>query len=255
MVVSQAAGLILLLVALALLPRAVLSGGAIGWGAIAGLAGGVGVGLLYYGLAIGPMTVVAPTTAVCAVVVPVLAGLAFGERLTIAAGCGIATAAVAIVLVVQGAAAPDASGDSGPAHIGRAVGIAVASGVAIGFFLVALERTPRDGGLWPLAVSRVVSIALFCLFAAATQQRVLLGREASRIAIAGGVLDMLANVLYVIAVRAGQLSIVATLASLYPASTVLLARTVLGERLSGRQVAGIVLAGAAIILIVSGSPL
>lgn len=252
-VVSQAAGLILLLVVLPFLPRAVLSDAAVGWGALAGLAGGVGVGLLYHGLAIGPMTVVAPTTAVCAVAVPVLAGLAFGERLTSAASSGIATAAVAIVLVGQGASAPDSATESGPGRIGRAVGIAVASGVAIGFFLVALERTPRDGGLWPLAVSRTVSMALFCLFGAATRQRVLLDRDASRIAIPGGVLDMLANVLYMIAVRAGQLSIVATLASLYPASTVLLARTVLGERLTGRQVIGIVLAGAAIVLIVAGS--
>ena len=74
--------------------------------------------------------------------------------------------------------------------------------------------------------------------------------DVAAIAVTGGVLDMLANLLYLVATRHGQLSLVVTLASLYPASTVLLARTVLGERLSGGQTAGIVCALVAVVLIV-----
>jgi drug/metabolite transporter (DMT)-like permease len=72
-------------------------------------------------------------------------------------------------------------------------------------------------------------------------------------AIACGGLDMVANALYLVAVRQGQLSLVATLASLYPASTVLLARVVLGERLGSWQQVGVAAAGVAIVLIVGNS--
>jgi len=81
----------------------------------------------------------------------------------------------------------------------------------------------------------------------------LMPRPAVMTAVAGGSLDMIANVLYLLAVRQGQLSVIATLASLYPASTVLLARVVLGERVTARQAIGIAGAFAAIVLIVSGS--
>jgi drug/metabolite transporter (DMT)-like permease len=91
------------------------------------------------------------------------------------------------------------------------------------------------------------------LFAAVAMMTRLPLRMPSRVlttAVAGGVLDMLANVLYLLASRYGPLSIVVTLSSLYPASTVLLARTVLGERLSAVQIAGIICALAAVLLIV-----
>ncbi len=74
--------------------------------------------------------------------------------------------------------------------------------------------------------------------------------DVAAIAVAGGILDMLANLLYLVATRHGPLSIVVTLSSLYPASTVLLARTVLGERLNALQIAGIACALVAVLLIV-----
>src|SRR5688572_13902875 len=89
-IVSQAAGLLLLGLVLPLLPDAVVQPRDIAWGAVAGLTGGGGVALLYRALAIGPMSIVAPLTAVCAAAVPVTAGLAFGERLTILTAFGIA---------------------------------------------------------------------------------------------------------------------------------------------------------------------
>ena len=133
------------------------------------------------------------------------------------------------------------------------VRIALASGVAIGGFFVCLGRTAAPAGLWPLAVSRTVSVAVFLVVAFSTRQTWKVPAAALPAAIACGGLDMIANGLYLAAVRQGQLSLVATLASLYPASTVLLARVVLGERLGRLQLVGVVAAVAAIVLIVANS--
>jgi drug/metabolite transporter (DMT)-like permease len=217
----------------------------------AGLTGGVGVALLYRSLAIGRMAVVAPTTAVCAVVVPVLVSVALGERPGPLAVVGILLGLGAIVLVSQQTVTEPASPARGtPGALPTGVGMALISGVAIGFFLLCLAQTRAEAGMWPVLASRGTSVVLFGLAAAA-------GRRSLRmpgvllLTLAGGVIDMTANALYLIAVREGPLSVVVTLASLYPASTVLLARVVLGERLNLRQVAGVACALAAIALIVS----
>ncbi len=203
----------------------------------------------------GPMSVVAPITAVCAVVVPLIAGLMFGEQLTPPAALGVALAVAAVVLLGQ--EAPGNSPSHEPprtaAHVARAVRIALASGIAIGGFFVCLGRTQAPAGLWPLAVSRSVSVAVFLVAALVRRETWKIPAVALAPAIACGALDMIANGLYLAAVRQGQLSLVATLASLYPASTVLLARFVLGERLGRLQLVGVVTAVAAIVLIVASS--
>ena len=239
---SQAAGLVMLLLVLPLLPDASPSRSDWFWGAVAGIAGSVGVGLLYRALAIGTMAVVAPTTAVCAVVIPVMAGLLAGERLAWLTIAGIGLAVVAIVLVSQ---------ERGTTSVARkGIGIAFLSGVAIGFFFLALARTAPAAGLWPLVASRAISLVLFGGLGLATAQPMMMASPVARIALGGGVVDMAANALYLAATRYGALSIVVTLASLYPASTVILARVVLGERLSRWQIAGVVCALGAIVLIV-----
>jgi uncharacterized membrane protein len=239
---SQAAGLVMLLLVLPLLPGASPTRSDWFWGGIAGIAGSVGVGLLYRALAIGTMAVVAPTTAVCAVVIPVIAGVLAGERLAGLAIAGIGLAIVAIVLVSQ---------ERGTTHVARkGMGIAFLSGVAIGFFFLALARTAPAAGMWPLVASRAISLVLFGALGLATAQPMMMGSPVARIAIGGGVVDMAANALYLAATRYGALSIVVTLASLYPASTVILARVVLGERLSRWQIAGVGCALGAIVLIV-----
>src|SRR6185295_11044796 len=163
-VVSQAAGVLLLAIALPLLPAATIAPAALLWGAAAGCAGGIGVALLYRGLASGPMSVVAPVTAVCAVVVPVVAGLSLGERPSGVTLAGIGLAVVAVALAGQSVHADE------PAHVDphrrwRALRLAVSSGVMIGLFLVALGRTTASAGLWPLVAARVVSISLFSAMA------------------------------------------------------------------------------------------
>jgi drug/metabolite transporter (DMT)-like permease len=105
--------------------------------------------------------------------------------------------------------------------------------------------------MWPILVSRTVSVTLFGI-AAVVYRRPFRVPGLLKLALLCGVLDMTANALYLVAARAGPLSVVVTLSSLYPASTVLLARVVLGERLNSRQVLGVVCALAAIVLIVRG---
>ena len=105
--------------------------------------------------------------------------------------------------------------------------------------------------MWPLIAARVTSIALFGFFALATGRSIRMDRAATTTASVGGGLDMIANILYMLTARIGPLSIVVTLASLYPAATVVLARIVLHERLSRVQAAGIVCALVAVVLIVS----
>jgi drug/metabolite transporter (DMT)-like permease len=242
---SQATGLLLVLLALPFFPRASPTAADIGWGAATGLAGGVGLAFLYRGLAVGVMSVVAPVTAVCAVIIPVAFGVALGERPTRIAVAGVALALVAIVLISQ-------SGPEEGKDARTGVPIAIASGIAIGIFLVCLERTGPAAGLWPLVPARIVSVSFIAIAGVVAREKLLPQRESWPIIVGGGALDMVANIFYLLAVRQGPLSIVATLTSLYPAGTILLARVVLRERLRLVQQAGVACAVLAIVLIVSG---
>jgi drug/metabolite transporter (DMT)-like permease len=131
--------------------------------------------------------------------------------------------------------------------------LAFVSGIAIGLFFIALARTSAAAGVWPLVVARSLSVVLFSAVALARSSSLRMPGAVLRVALACGVLDMLANALYIFASRRGSLSVVVTLASLYPASTVLLARLVIGERLSRRQAAGVACALVAVVLIVGKS--
>jgi len=243
---SQAAGLVLVLLALPFLPPASPTAADFAWGAATGLAGGIGLAFLYRGLAVGVMSVVAPVTAVCAVIIPVTVGVALGERPTGIAAAGVALALVSIVLISQSGQVEEGK------RAGTGVPIAIASGIAIGIFLVCLQRTGRAAGLWPLVPARIVSVSFIAVAGLLAREKLLPRRESWPIVVGGGALDMVANVFYLIAVRQGPLAIVATLTSLYPAGTILLARIVLAERLRLVQQAGVACAVLAIVLIVSG---
>jgi drug/metabolite transporter (DMT)-like permease len=200
------------------------------------------------------MAVVAPTTAVCAVIIPVLAGVLTGDRLAPLTTIGIGLALVAILLVSRQTLA--SSGEVTRSGLFPAgVWLALASGVAIGLFYLALARSGTTAGMWPLVGARAASVGLFGFLAVWSAQPLRLTAPVARVAVAAGVVDMCANALYLVATRHASLSVVVTLSSLYPASTVLLARFVLGERLNAWQVAGVVCALVAIALIVGGDSL
>ena len=257
---SQIAGSAVLVGLVVLVDSGPLSGAAVGWGALAGVAGNAGVIGLYFGLAVGRMSVVAPVTAVVAACVPLLFGLASGERPSAIALVGAAVALAAVVLVSLSAEpshdlAPERAGGGskgdGSAHR-SGVFAALGAGVAFGAFFILLERAPHDSGLWPLVGARSASIAIVGALVLMTTTSLEAGRGSGHLIASAGVLDVVANLMYLLASRRGLLSLVAVLTSMYPASTVVLARVVLGERLTPSRVVGLVAAGAGVALIAAG---
>jgi drug/metabolite transporter (DMT)-like permease len=250
---SQLSGLVALAVLMPLLPAGHPWRSDLLWGAAAAVTGGIGVALLYRALAIGIMAVVAPTTAVCAVAIPVLVSVLLGERPVPIAVMGIILGVASIVLVSQQQTSVSPGDPRFPLRrLPPGVGSALVSGVAIGFFFQALAQTRPEAGMWPLLVSRSVSVVLFGTTALAGRRSLRMSRQVLGLVALAGVIDVLANALYLLASQRGPLSTVVTLSSLYPASTVLLARVVLGERLSRWQLTGVGCAMAAVVLIVSG---
>lgn len=211
-------------------------------GALGGVFGLLGIVLLYRGLASGAMVVVSPVTAVTAAVVPLAAGLLLDGALSNLAllGTGFAVAAIALI-----SAAPGGGGVVTPGLIG----LALTAGAMFGIFFTLLGQLHPDSGMWGMVAVRASSIPLGLLVARATRTSLRLPRPALRWAAVAGPLDVLANSLFVLAVMQGHLSVVAVLASLYPASTVLLALAVDRERIRAVQVAGLGLAAAALALV------
>ena len=218
----------------------------VAWGAAGGVAGGLGVMLFYRALATGVMSVVAPVTAVTGAVVPVAAGLLLGERPGALALTGVVIAIAAVALLAREAPGERERPTSGA---GRAFVLALGAGLGFGAFFVLLDRTGDDAGLWPLVASRSTTFLLMVAIAAITARSVLPPRDARAASIGTGVLDMSANVLFLLANREGLLALVAVITSLYPASTIALAQVFLGERLARHQIVGIALAALAVVLI------
>ncbi|MET4158589.1 EamA family transporter [Agromyces sp. PvR057] len=236
------------------------------WGAISGAVGAVGIALLYACLAIGPMSILSPTTAVVSAIVPVLYGLVFaGERFDAIGYWGLGLALVAVLLVgfvpERGAVRPSL----------RGILMAVGSGAAIGGFYITIDQTSDESGIVPLILNRGVNAAIMfaavavVAIVAALRSRAVDAVPAAgghdpermpradrsalatgiRLAVACGVVDAVANALLLFGIRAGDLSIAAVLGAMYPAGTILLAAIVLRERIAPVQWAGLVLALAA----------
>ena len=242
-VLSQIVGLAVLLVC-----RPFLTTHATGtdyvWGALAGVCGGVGIALLYHALSIGKMGVVSPITAVLAAALPLVVGVARGEHLSALQGAGIGIALVAIILISI------STEENGTREIATAgVREAILSGIALGGFYICLAYPHRQAGLDPLLAARITSVALLALIGFIARTNFRAQRSSIALIVLGGALDMTANALYVLAAYAGYLSIAAVLTSLYPASTVFLARVVLRERLARSQWAGVALALVGVALI------
>jgi drug/metabolite transporter (DMT)-like permease len=224
---------------------------AFAWGAAAGIAGSTGVTFLYRGLAIGRMSVVAPITAVEAAAIPVLAGVAFGERPSLLSLVGVALALIAIALV---SSAADPDGSEGQRNGLRTPGVveALLAGLCFAAFFILLERPGDDAGMWPLIGSRAASFILLGALVLITRTTLRPVKGTLGMITAAGVADVAANGFYLASTRFGLLSLVAVLTSLYPASTVLLARVVLNERMSSHQLIGLGVAVAGVVLIALG---
>jgi drug/metabolite transporter (DMT)-like permease len=226
------------------------SAGDLWLGAAASTVGVAGVGLLYLGLARGPMGVVAPITAVGAALVPVAWGIIRGERPGVASLFGVVVALAAVILIAG--ASGEATADE-PARIARStLVLSITAGLAFGLVFILLSHTGDDSGFWPLLSGRVAATTALVLVLLVLRQPLVPRHAAPIVVVLAGVLDVSANALFLLASREGLLSLVGVLSSLYPASTVVLARIVLRERLVRQQVAGLALALAGVALIAGG---
>jgi drug/metabolite transporter (DMT)-like permease len=219
---------------------------AVTWGAASGLASAASFALLYRTLAIGPMSILSPVTALVSAVLPVAVGLLSGEHLGGLAVGGMALALVAVILV---SGSTDTGGNR-PSL--AALALAFGAGTAIAVQLVCLDQAPDGSGVAPLVIGRAISSAVTLTAALALRRHLGGGRPDLRTAAAAGGLDSLANFAFLLAVRDGDLAVVAVITALYPAGTVLLARLLLGERIGRTQVAGLGLAAVAVSLLALG---
>ncbi|WP_063733669.1 EamA family transporter [Streptomyces sp. RTd22] len=216
---------------------------AVGWGAASGVASAAAFALLYKTLAIGPMNVLSPVTALVSAALPVAVGLLEGEHPGPAGLLGLPLALVAVVLVSAGHSA----GSSRPSR--TALLLAFGAGAAIALQLISLHQAPSDSGVAPLVIGRAVSSAVTLTAAGLLHRRLGPEKPAYALSATAGVLDSLANLLFLLASRSGDLTVVAVITALYPAGTVLLARNVLAERIHKGQLVGLGTAAVAVSLL------
>jgi drug/metabolite transporter (DMT)-like permease len=224
---------------------AAIDSGAVVWGLLAGLAGGTALMCFYAALAAGTMGVVAPISAL-GLVVPVLAGLLAGERPSVVQLAGIAIAVAGVVL----ASGPELSGGASP----RPLLLAAAAGLGFGLTLLFIARsadTLPTLGMMRVASVGLLTVVLLILWRTTGATVRLTARELPALAFVG-LADLGANGLYALAATSGLLSVVAVLASLYPAVTVLLAWRFGRERLARIQVVGVAAALIGVVLLAAG---
>jgi drug/metabolite transporter (DMT)-like permease len=236
--VSQAAGLafvgLLILVTRAPIPDT----DALALAAAAGVCAVIGLGALYQGLAVGPMSVVAPISAL-EVAVPVTVGFIRGDRPAAVQVAGMAIAIVGVVIASRETAADDRTAPS------RIPGIvyAVLAAIFLGSLVAFLNEAGKESAPWAALTLRLVSVPVFLVALVVTKAwRVRpSGREAGTM-VGVGVLDNLANLTFAYAGQTGLLALISVVGSLYPVTTVLLARSVLREQLTKAQWVGVAIA-------------
>jgi len=241
-VLSQLAGVVVLAIAWSASPGPFYASDVV-WGILGGVGGSVGIVALYAALAVGRMGVVSPITAVVSASVPVIVGFAAGDRPPVLGIVGVAFAFVAVALVSANAETRGISLTE-PGLI-----LALLSGAGIGLLYVMLARGHADAGFTLLAIVRATSVMLLIGYALLRRESLRPAPGSLRLILLAGALDMSANVLYVASTRHGLLAIVAVLTSLYPASTVFLARIILRETLTPIQWVGVAFAATGVALI------
>jgi drug/metabolite transporter (DMT)-like permease len=230
-IASQGVGVALLVLVAAVLREAMPAPGALGWAALAGASGASGLYALYTALASGRMAIAAPVSGVVAAVVPVMVGAAVEGPPGALRLVGFGLALIGVWLLAARAGEVRGVG-------ARELVLPLVAGVSFGLFLVFIDRAAGTGVLWPLTVARVTSMGVLTAIGGLTGTLRLPGRTAIGLTGLAGVLDTGGNALFALAAQAGRLDVAGVLSSLYPASTVVLACLLLGERLTARQTVG-----------------
>ena len=210
------------------------------WGAMAGFVGGLGLVSLYRALAIGAMGINAPVAAVITGALPVLYGIwKEGSPAPIQfVGFGLALVAIWMIALPSG-------GIGRP----RGLGLAICAGIGFGGYLICSRQAATEAVFWPLVAARLASVLEMLVIVVASRQAWAPARRLLPWMIVAGICDSLGNMFFMFAVRHGRLDVATVLSSLYPASTVLLARFLLKEKLSRLQASGMLAALVAVPLI------
>jgi drug/metabolite transporter (DMT)-like permease len=224
-------------------------GALLAWGLAAGVVGGSALTCFYIALSRGAMGASAAVSGLLAAAIPAALSLWVDGSPGVRRLAGFAVAGLAIWLIAAGPR--DEAGEAGTAWL------AVAAGLGFGVYFVALKMAGPAGVVWPMATARIGSLSACSLMALGLglrparpdEARVRLGRRVVGFALATALLDTSGNMLFLAATRAGRLDVAAVLASLYPASTILLAAVTLGERPTRRQGLGMATALVAVVLI------
>ena len=224
------------------------TGGDLGWGALAGIGAGMGTVFLYRGFAGGRMGVVAPVSAVGAAILPVIVGVAVGERPAVLVWLGIVLALPAIWLVAR---VPD-EGRSTDESDAAALRDGVLAGVGFGLLFVAMGQVPEEAGYWPLATGQVTALVAIVVGALLAREAWVPSRRTELGGIVAGILASAAVLSFLLSSQRGLLAVAAVLTSLYPAFTVVLATAALREHVYRTQAVGLVLSGCAVALVAAG---
>jgi drug/metabolite transporter (DMT)-like permease len=231
---SQLLGIPILILGLIIVPSPEVTTADLGWGAVGGVFGILGVAVMYMALAAGTMSVIAPIIGVGAGMIPVIWAVVTGESIDAVQWAGIALAGVAVMLIAS---------QSGAGRLSTKLALqAFGAAVAFAIFFIALGQTNEASGLWPLAAARLFTLPLAFAIIVATRTPVALGRALIPLVATVAVFDMTANIAIVLALQRGPIGINAVLGSLYPAFTVIAAIVVLKERPTRRQIVGLSLA-------------
>ena len=239
--VAEVAGALLLAGIAAFFAQPLPDPAGLGWSAGAGLAGAVGLLALYTALAGGHMGVVAPISAVVAAIVPIVVG-------TILEGPPSPLQLGGFVMAIGAVWLLSSSGERTASR--RDLRLALLAGLGFGCYFVLIDRLGPIGGFWSLAFARMVAALALLLIMLLLHHPLLPPRDVLPLNLLNGGLDAGGNLFFMLATQAGRLDVASVLSSLYPGATVVLAWMVLGERLSRPQVAGVIAALAAIVLIV-----
>ncbi|HZY44292.1 MAG TPA: DMT family transporter [Anaerolineae bacterium] len=237
---SQAAGCVaLVMMALAFSER-MPAFDQMAWGGVAGLAGAFGLIALYTALATGRMSAAAPVSAVIAALIPASFGILVQgvPNLLKLFGFGLALIGVWFVSSAKGSVIDL-----------RQLQLPILAGLGFGVFLIIINRVSDVSIFWPLVAARLAALIALLLVTTITQRPRLPDRTQLRLIVLAGLMDALGNSFFALAGRVGRLDVAAVLASLYPASTVALARLILKERITRMQSIGIAATLIAIVLI------
>jgi drug/metabolite transporter (DMT)-like permease len=219
-------------------------GALLAWGVAAGVAGGLSLVCFYLALSRGAMGASAAVSGLLAAAIPVALTVVVQGSPGVKRLVGFAVAAVAIWLIAAG---PSEGTERGT------IGLAVAAGIGFGLYFVALKMAGPGGIFWAMATARMGSLTVCSLLLLGeglrSAERGRLGWRAVGWALSTALLDTSGNLLFVAATQKGRLDVAAVLASLYPASTILLAAVTLGERPTRRQGFGMLTAVVAVVLI------